>query len=456
MSYMSINPATGSILTEFSVWDPTSLESYLQKISIVTHEWNNIQIEQRVALIRNTAMVLRNRIDEFSQLMTLEMGKLISESRAEIEKCAWLCEYYADNGAGFLTDEVIKSDAEKSYVAYQPLGTILAVMPWNFPFWQVFRFAIPALLAGNTCVLKHASNVPQCAIAIEGIFADTGYPKHVFTNLMISSDQVHNIIHDHRIHAVSLTGSEEAGQKVAATAGANIKKCVLELGGSDPFIVLDDADMDLIVKNAVAARFLNAGQSCIAAKRMIVLEAIAEPFVDRLTTAIMALVPGDPLQDTTNLAPMARSDLRDKLHNQIKDSIAAGAVPLTGCAPVEGRGFFYQPSLLDRVQTGMRAYHEELFGPVAVIIRAKDEEEAIHIANDTRFGLGGSVWTRDIARGERIAKQLQSGMAFVNGMVKSDPRLPVGGIKASGFGRELSHHGIREFVNAKTVWIGGG
>ncbi len=397
--------------------------------------------------------MLRRRRDELARLITREMGKLIHESTAEVEKCALACDYYAEHAPAFLADEPIASDAGKSCVAYQPLGTVLAVMPWNFPFWQVFRFAAPTLAAGNTALLKHASNVPQCARAVEQVFREAGFPEGVFRTLMIPAAAVGRVIEDERVHAVTLTGSEAAGRSVAGAAGRVLKKSVLELGGSDPFIVLDDADLEPTVQAAVASRYLNCGQSCIAAKRFILVGSVAEPFLEGLRAGAEALVPGDPLQERTTLAPMARHDLRDELHQQVLDSISAGAAPVTGCAPDTGPGAFYQASILDHVAPGMRAWEEELFGPVAIVIRAEDEEQALSIANASRFGLGGSVWTRDAKRGERMARRLECGAAFVNGMVKSDPRLPFGGIKASGYGRELSRHGIREFVNAKTMWI---
>jgi succinate-semialdehyde dehydrogenase/glutarate-semialdehyde dehydrogenase len=386
-------------------------------------------------------------------VITQEMGKLLKDAKAEVAKCATVCDYYAEHGEAFLQDEVIDSDAGKSYVAYLPIGTVLAVMPWNYPFWQVFRFAAPALVAGNTGLLKHASNVPQCALAIEEVFSKAGFPPGVFRSLMIRASQVSKVIADKRVHAVTLTGSEPAGKQVARTAGEYLKKSVLELGGSDAFIVLEDADMDLAVKNAITSRYLNSGQSCIAAKRFIVVDAIAEDFVARFKAGVEALQPGDPSDPATTLGPMARADLRDDLHQQVQDTIAAGAVAVTGCKPVAGPGAFYQASILDRVEPGMRAYAEELFGPVAIVIRARDEADALRIANESEFGLGGSVWTRNSERGERLARQVQSGCTFVNGYVKSDARLPFGGIKRSGYGRELSHHGMHEFVNAKTIWI---
>ena len=453
MAFRSINPANGNTLGETASFTATQLEAALNAAAAAAPHWRAQSLPERCRLLRTAATVLRRRAAELARLITLEMGKPIRESRAEIEKSALGCEYYADSAAAFLADEVIASDAGRSLVAYQPLGTVLAIMPWNFPFWQVFRFAAPALAAGNTGLLKHASNVPQCALAIESVFREAGFPEGVFTSLMIPSAEVAHLIEDRRIHAVTLTGSEPAGRQVAATAGAHIKKSVLELGGSDAFVVLEDADLEQAVATAVTSRFLNTGQSCIAAKRFIVVEAVAGEFLTRFRTAVEALVTGDPLQEGTQLGPLARVDLRDELHRQVVESISQGAVAVTGCNPEAGAGAYYQASILDRVRPGIRAYHEELFGPVASVIRALDEEDAVRIANDTDFGLGGSVWTRDNARGERVARQLECGSAFVNGLVKSDPRLPFGGIKHSGYGRELSRLGIHEFVNAKTVWI---
>ena len=430
--FISINPADGSSGETVQDFTAEQIEETLQQAAEAAPDWCVRPIAQRCELMREAAVILRENSESFARMMTLEMGKPINEARAEVEKCALGCEYYAEHGAAFLADEDIASDAGRCLVTYQPLGTVLAVMPWNFPFWQVFRFAAPALVAGNTGLLKHASNVPQCALAIEQVFTEAGFPAGVFRTLMIPSSQVAGVIEDARVHAVTLTGSEPAGRQVAATAGAVVKKTVLELGGSDPFI---------------ASRFLNTGQSCIAAKRFIVVPEIAEDFVSAFRAAVEALPVGDPLIEANRIGPMARHDLRDELHQQVIDSIDQGAIAVTGCAPIEGPGAYYRPSILDRVRP------EELFGPVASIIRARDEADAIRIANDTDFGLGGSVWTQDIARGEAIARQLQCGAAFVNGLVKSDPRLPFGGIKNSGYGRELSHHGIHEFVNAKTIWI---
>ncbi|MEJ2141245.1 MAG: NAD-dependent succinate-semialdehyde dehydrogenase [Gammaproteobacteria bacterium] len=453
MSFTVINPATGEKVKDIPAWNDSQVDSVLAEVAAVTPEWESTTIDIRSKLMKKAADVLRTNKDKYASIITEEMGKLINDARAEVEKCALVCDYYADNAAEFLKDEFIESDAGKSYVAYLPLGTVLAVMPWNFPFWQVFRFAAPALMAGNTGVLKHASNVPQCALAIEEVFSEAGFPGGVFRTLMIRASQVQKVIEDPRVHAVTLTGSEPAGRQVAATAGANLKKTVLELGGSDAFVVLEDADLDETVKNAVISRYLNTGQSCIAAKRFIVVDAIAEDFISRFKAAVEALTPGDPMDEATTMAPMARNDLLDDLHVQVQDSIAAGAVAVTGCEPIEGKGAFYKASILDQVKPGMRAYHEELFGPVAIVIRARDEVDALHIANDSVFGLGGSVWTKDQIRGEALARNIQSGCTFVNGFVKSDPRLPFGGIKNSGYGRELSSHGIKEFVNAKTIWV---
>ena len=453
MSFEVINPATGEKVTEIPSWNSEQLESGLAAVAVASPGWRNTLMADRCALMHKAAEVLRANKDKYAAIVTQEMGKLINDARAEVAKCASVCDFYADKGPEFLADEAIESDAGKSYVAYFPLGTVLAVMPWNFPLWQVFRFAAPALVAGNTGVLKHASNVPQCALLIEDVFKLAGFPENVFRSLMIRASQVQTVIEDSRIHAVTLTGSEPAGRQVAATAGNSLKKSVLELGGSDAFIVLEDADLDLTVQQAMVSRFLNTGQSCIAAKRFIVVDAIAEDFVARFKAGAEALKTGDPMDESTTLAPMAREDLRNELHVQVTDTIAAGAVAVTGCEPVGGSGAFYKASILDRVEPGMRAYHEELFGPVAIVIHARDEDDALRIANDSPYGLGGSVWTQDPDRGERLARQVESGCTFVNGMVKSDPRLPFGGIKNSGYGRELSKHGIREFTNAKTIWI---
>ncbi|GMR20405.1 MAG: NAD-dependent succinate-semialdehyde dehydrogenase [Gammaproteobacteria bacterium] len=453
MAMQSINPATGEEVKSFDAWDENRIHSTLQAVADATPGWQQTSYAERARYLRAAATVLRDHIDHYSGIITLEMGKPITEARTEIEKCASVCDYYADHGEDFLKDEPLASDAGKSYVAHLPLGTVLAVMPWNFPFWQVFRFAAPGLMAGNTGVLKHASNVPQCALAIEEVFNKAGFPDNVFRTLMISAAQTRAVIEDARVHAVTLTGSEPAGRQVAATAGANLKKTVLELGGSDAFVVLKDADLELAATAGVQSRFLNAGQSCIAAKRFILAPEIADDFLALFKAKVIALKRGDPTDEATRIGPMARADLRDELHEQVTDTIAQGAVAALGCEIPEGPGSYYAPSILDQVQPGMLAYEQELFGPVAIVIRARDEADALRIANDNRYGLGGSVWTEDSARGEAFARQVQSGATFVNGMVKSDPRLPFGGIKASGYGRELAAHGIKEFTNTKTLWI---
>ena len=453
MTFKSVNPADGTALKEVDIFTSRKLEDALQGAASAGPAWRATPLAERCALMHKAATVLRSHAGEFAQMITLEMGKPVREALAEVEKSALGCEYYADQGPAFLADEVIESDAGRSMVVFQPLGTVLAIMPWNFPFWQVFRFAAPALVAGNTGLLKHASNVPLCALAIESVFKEAGFPAGVFRSLMIQSSRVAGVIEDKRVHAVTLTGSEPAGRQVAATAGAQIKKSVLELGGSDPFIVLEDADLDLAVETAVTSRFLNSGQSCIAAKRFIVVNAIADEFIQRFKVGVEALRVGNPLDESTQIGPLARFDLRDELHRQVVESIKQGAVAVTGCNLESGSGAYYQASILDRVTPDVCAYHEELFGPVASIIRAEDEADAIRIANDSEFGLGGSVWTQDSERGERLARQLEGGCAFVNGLVKSDPRLPFGGVKNSGYGRELSRLGMHEFVNAKTIWI---
>ncbi len=453
MAYQTTNPATGERLASFESWTAAQLEATLAQVSVATPLWAATALAERCRLLQKLAELLRAQKESLAQLVTLEVGKLIGESRTEVEKCAQGCEYYAAQAPTFLADELIDTDAGKSLVAYQPLGTVLAVMPWNFPLWQVFRFIAPTLVAGNTGLLKHASNVPQCALAIERLVREAGFPEGVFRSLMIDAREVAGVIADDRVQAVTLTGSEPAGRSVAATAGQHLKKSVLELGGADAFVVLADADLEFTVQQAVVSRFLNCGQSCIAAKRFIVVEAIADEFVARFAAAAGVLCGGDPANQQTSLAPMARSDLRDELHAQVQASLVAGAKKVIGGEPVDGPGAFYAATILDHVAPGMVAYEQELFGPVASVIRVADETAALVVANGSRFGLGGSVWTKDTSRGERFARQMQCGAAFVNGMVKSDPRLPFGGVKASGYGRELSHHGLREFVNAKTLWI---
>jgi succinate-semialdehyde dehydrogenase/glutarate-semialdehyde dehydrogenase len=453
MPFVTLDPATGQLLQLHACWDDLRLEQALVNAHAAQRDWARTPIAARSGILRKVAIHLNERRDQYARLITQEMGKLLAESRAEVEKCATACEYFAQHAEAFLRAEPVASDAGRSHVAYQPLGVVFAVMPWNFPFWQAFRAAAPALMAGNAVALKHAPNVPSCAIAIESAFREGGLPESVYTNLMIEVEQAESVIASPLVQAVTLTGSEAAGRKVATLAGQHLKKCVLELGGSDPFVVLHDADLDLAVDAAVKSRFLNCGQSCIAAKRFIVVPQIADEFLHRLKERVEALRPGDPTDAATTLAPMARHDLRETLHAQVLDAIAQGAVAATGCEPQEGHGFFYRPSILDHVAPSARAWREELFGPVAIVIRAEDEEDALRIANDTPYGLGSSIWSRDTARAERLAERIEAGCTFVNGMVKSDPRLPFGGVKASGYGRELSKLGMHEFVNAKTVWV---
>ncbi|MGH8292165.1 MAG: NAD-dependent succinate-semialdehyde dehydrogenase [Gammaproteobacteria bacterium] len=454
MNFTAINPVNGEKLRDYPMWDSADLDQALALTAAVTPAWNTRPLAERSALMRRAGEVLLKHRDEYAALMSREMGKLIGEARAEIEKCARCCQYYADNAVALLADEPAASDAAKSFVAYQPLGAVLAIMPWNFPFWQAIRAAAPALTAGNTLVLKHADNVPGCGLALEAAFRAAGFPAGVFQTLMIGIPQVEGVIKDARIAAVTLTGSERAGRAVGREAGEVLKKCVLELGGSDAFVVLEDADLTKAAEVGARSRFQNAGQSCIAAKRFIVVDKIAEAFLQEFKARAAALQCGDPLDEHTTLAPMARFDLRDNLHQQVADAVQHGARIRLGGEPLPGKGAFYKPTILDGVAPGMRAWEEELFGPVASVIRVRDEEEALRVANGSPYGLGGGVWTRDVKHGEAFARRLQSGSAFVNGLVKSDPRLPFGGVKHSGYGRELSRHGIHEFVNVKTVWIG--
>jgi len=452
MDLISRNPATGDVFHSSPAHDAATCTTIVQRVCDAQPAWARLPVEQRSAALAKAGRQLQARRNDLATLITREMGKPTREARAEIDKCVWGCEYYAGQAETFLADEVIASDAGRSLVAWQPLGTVLAIMPWNFPFWQLFRAAIPALAAGNTVLLKHASNVPLCALAIDELFQET-FPADVLRTLLIGPRQAEALIADPRIHGVTLTGSEAAGRRVAAVAGQHLKKSVLELGGSDAFVVLADADLDQAVAGAVTSRFQNAGQSCIAAKRIILVPEIAEAFVARLLEKLGQLQVGDPQRDDTDVGPLARADLRDTLHRQVTESIQRGARLLAGGEPVPGPGYFYKVSLLDRVTPGMPAYDDELFGPVAAVIHARNEADALRLANDHKYGLGGSVWTRDVKRGEAFARALHCGQAFVNGVVKSDPRLPFGGIKASGYGRELSLAGIREFVNIKTLWV---
>ncbi len=449
----SINPTTGLKEYECEEMSDEALEGVLSRTISAFASWSAVSLEDRSRLMRRLGALLRESADPLSELMAREMGKIRTAGGAEVEKCALVCDFYADNAASMLAPEQVPSTGSQSFVRFDPLGALLAVMPWNFPFWQVFRFAAPALMAGNVGLLKHASSVPQCSQAIEKLFRDAGFPDGVFQNLLIGSGRVERVVADDRIAAVTLTGSEAAGSRVAAVAGKALKKSVLELGGSDPFVVFADADMDAAVRTAVTARLQNCGQSCIAAKRFIVDTTLYDRFVERLTDAFEAIRVGDPLDDATELGPLASQQQVDEISRQVTESVARGAKLRAGGCRLERPGFFYQPTVLSDVRPGMNAYDEELFGPVASVIRAEDEEDAIRIANDTAFGLGASLWTRDTQRATRLAERIMAGCVFINGMVKSDPRVPFGGVKKSGYGRELSRYGLLEFVNIKTVWI---
>jgi succinate-semialdehyde dehydrogenase/glutarate-semialdehyde dehydrogenase len=450
----SINPASGEVIATYEVHDESQVEERIARADRTFREWRQTGFDQRRRLMERAAGILAERRNELALLMTREMGKPITEAEAEIEKCAWVCEFYAEKAEEFLAPEPATSDGSEAFVRFDPLGPVLAVMPWNFPFWQVFRFAAPALMAGNVGLLKHASNVPGCALAIEEVIRDTGFPEGAFSTLLVGSGPVPEIIADRRVVAATLTGSEPAGRGVAAAAGKHLKKTVLELGGSDPFIVLGDADPEAVAKSAALGRCINSGQSCIAAKRFIVEESVAEAFETALVREMEALPVGNPEERETRIGPLARLDLRDDLHDQVVRSIAAGARCLTGGEPLDGAGSFYLPTVLSQVEIGHAVFDEETFGPVAAVVQARDAEHAVELANRSDFGLGASIWTADAERGKTLAERIDSGCVFVNGIVKSDPRLPFGGVKTSGYGRELGRFGIREFVNVKTVWVG--
>ncbi len=453
MALRSINPATGELLESFSEQTAEEVKAAVKKAHQAFTSWSGLDMKRRSAPLRKAAAVLRAEKTALARMMSEEMGKPVLQASAEVDKCALVCEYYAEHGPAMLRPERIASDAADSFVRFDPLGVILAVMPWNFPLWQVFRFAAPALLAGNTCLLKHASGVSRCAARIEEVFRRAAFPAHVFTALRIGSAQVEALLALPQVRAVTLTGSDAAGRAVAAAAGRHLKKSVLELGGSDPFIVLADAPLSPCVAAAVSSRMINSGQSCIAAKRFIVVGAIYSRFRRAFTAAVAGLKTGNPLDESNDLGPLARADLVDELERQVRESVRLGAAVLAGGNRIKGPGFFFQPTVLEGVRPGMPAYDEELFGPVAALIRADDEEDALRIANDTPFGLGASIWTANREKAEALAARVEAGSVFINGMVKSDPRLPFGGIKMSGFGRELSSYGIKEFVNIKTVVI---
>ena len=453
MAITSINPATGKPVRSYEEMTPDAAAGAVVHAHSAAQSWRTTAFRERAMLMKKAASLLRQRKPELSTLMADEMGKPLTQGVSEVEKCAWACDYYADFAESHLAPDVIKTESTKSYVAFEPLGVVLAIMPWNFPLWQVFRFAAPALMAGNAGLLKHASNVPGCALAIEQIFKDAGFPTGLFRTLLIGSRQVKDIIEHPLVRAVTLTGSTPAGKAVASQAGAVLKKSVLELGGSDAYVVLEDADLESTVTTCVNSRLINAGQSCIAAKRFVVVEPVLEGFTERFVALMKSKKLGDPLAEGTEVGPQARHDLRDALHKQVLASIDGGAKLLLGGTIPPGEGAYYPPTVLANVKPGMPAYEEELFGPVASIIAARDEADAIRIANDSVFGLGGAVFTKDAARGERVARSLEAGATFVNSLVASDPRLPFGGIKESGYGRELGPYGIKEFVNVKTVVV---
>src|SRR5213080_4399808 len=453
MPIATINPATGEKLKEFSPFDDAEIEKRLKRAEDAFRKYRRTTFTERSELLHAVTELLFQEKEKFAEIVTLEMGKLFRDSVAEIEKCARGCRFYAENGERFLEDEPAQTDAAESYVQYQPLGPVLAIMPWNFPFWQVFRFAAPALLAGNVGLLKHASNVPQCALAIEEIFCRAGFDDGVFQTLLIEPAQVENVIGDPRVKAVTLTGSEKAGIEVASTAARQIKKSVLELGGSDAFIVMPSANFESALSTAVKARTINTGQSCIAAKRLFIADEIYDEFLDQFVDRMRALKVGDPMDPATEIGPLATEQILQGVHDQVQKSIAAGAKLLTGGNRIHGPGFFYEPTVLVNVPRESPAYREEVFGPVASIFRVSDANQAIEMANDSSFGLAASAWTNNPEEQELFISDLEVGMVFINAMVASDPRLPFGGVKRSGFGRELGAAGIREFTNTKTIWI---
>ena len=452
----SINPHSGKLIQTYESETDEIVHGRLQAASDAFQEWRTTTFPDRAKLMHSAAGILRDRKAALAQLMADEMGKVIRDGLAEVQKCADCCDYYAENAHRFLQKQLVETDAQESYVAYDPLGVILAIMPWNFPFWQVFRFAAPALMAGNVGVLKHASNVSGCALAIETVFRDAGFPAHVFSTLLVESSRVETLIRNPLVAAVTLTGSTPAGRSVAGIAGSELKKSVLELGGSDAYVVLEDADLDLAVDLCVKSRLVNAGQSCIAAKRFIVVKPLREAFEARYAERFRAIRHGDPRDPATDIGPMARTDLRDQVHEQVMKSVQQGARLLVGGVVPDSQGAYYPATVLAGVKPGMTAFDEEIFGPVAAIIEADDERHAIELANQSVFGLGAALFTRDKDKADRIARQIEAGSVFVNSFVKSDPRLPFGGIKQSGYGRELSWFGIQEFVNIKTVYHAAG
>ncbi|MFC7135399.1 MULTISPECIES: NAD-dependent succinate-semialdehyde dehydrogenase [Salinibaculum] len=450
----AINPATGEQIESYDEHTPEEVETVLSQAEAAFERWRTRPRRERETLLKSAGAVLRENARDYAQTMTREMGKPLAQAEAEVEKCAWACDHYAEHASAYLQPESHPSPPGTTVkTVYEPLGPVLAVMPWNFPFWQVFRFAAPSLTAGNVGLLKHASNVPGCALAIEEVFREAGYPEGVFQSLLVSSDRVADVLADDRLVAATLTGSDRAGRAIASTAGEHLKKTVLELGGSDPFVVLEDADVEAAATTGAWARNQNGGQSCIAAKRFIVVDAVYDAFVDRLLAAVDSLAVGDPMDPDTDVGPQARPDLVEALHEQVQASVDAGATVATGGEPLDRDGAYYPPTVLTDVPEGCPVDTEEVFGPVAPVYRVPDETAAVQKANDTQFGLGASLWTADLERGDRLAGDLEAGCVHVNELVKSDPRIPFGGIKRSGYGRELGEDGIKEFVNRKTVWL---
>jgi succinate-semialdehyde dehydrogenase / glutarate-semialdehyde dehydrogenase len=453
MAIASINPATGQTLRTFEALSDAALDSRLQCAADTFRRYRRTPLPERLRLLQRAAEILEREKDAFGRLMVTEMGKTLKSAVEEAAKCAWGCRYYVEHAERLLAEEVVETTATHSFIAYQPIGPILAIMPWNFPFWQVFRFAAPALAAGNVGLLKHASNVPQCALAIEDIFRRAGFPEGCFQTLLIETERVSRVIEDPRVAGVTLTGSTGAGSQVASAAGKQIKKSVLELGGSDPFIVMPSANLETAARTAVRARTINNGQSCIAAKRFIVADSIADEFQQRFVAGIRSLVVGDPMDPATDVGPLANRAQVETLTDQIERSVHAGARLLAGGHPLERPGYYFAPGVMTGITPESPAYREEVFGPVALLFRVPNLDEAIRIANDSPFGLGASAWTSDPGERKRFIAELEAGMVFINGMVASDPRLPFGGVKQSGYGRELGVYGLREFVNIKTVWV---
>ncbi|MEQ8822531.1 MAG: NAD-dependent succinate-semialdehyde dehydrogenase [Sumerlaeia bacterium] len=453
MEYRTLNPATGELLKSFPSASDADVENALEKATTAHHGWREANFDQRAAVLQNAATILEDRAEDLARLMALEMGKPLYEGRAEAKKCAWVCRHYADKAEQYLAPSIAETDGSEAFVRYDPLGPILAIMPWNYPFWQVFRFAAPNLMAGNTGLLKHSPNTPQCGLIIAEILREAGAPEGVFQTLLISTTQAARVIADHRVRGVTLTGSTGAGRAVGALAGKYLKPSVLELGGSDPFIVLDDADVAEAAKTGVASRCLNSGQSCIAAKRFLIHRDVYDDFLEAFNAEMSARKMGDPMDEETKLGPMARDDLRDGLAQQVADSLGVGARATVGGQRPDGPGFYYPGTVLTDIPINAPANSEELFGPVASVFRVEDEEEVISLANGTPYGLGCSLWTKDIGRAKELIAKIDTGAVFVNGLVKSDPRIPFGGVKDSGYGRELGREGILEFCNQKTVWI---